>query len=285
MYLKGFLSCFIFMCCISFSLLSAGEEKKSSVEGVGVDKARLIVHRDSFTPPLSFKPMVTINSVKAFYLPRGHHAVLDIDPGEYTVLFDWKAGHGPSDSEVKLDLKAGESTYVKWSGSLSLPISGFIESGVFVNASGSDNVDLTESKKITRWHLQWLRQSVGGFDAEETLNERYALTIDNQKIIEDFIKGDDQQKLQVIKYLNRIQLYDEEILSVMEKMVLENYKTDFQSKANYQALVHVAKFIASSGMAEFKDTINQVRLNATHSRVRKYGKRFMEVYYGFSGKE
>lgn len=232
-------------------------------------KATLIIHREKLSPPFSFKPLIEINTVKAFYLPRGYHAKLILEPGAYHIQSNWKAAHGVSDGSLDIDLRAGETTYVamnSWLGGRS-------------NLKESKR-DLTKSREVTRFHPQWTLGGNGGYVTEETLNERYDITINTEKLLEDFSAGDDAQKMELAKYLIRREIYDETLLIEFEKAALHRYKNNILTKLEAQPLAFMFKYVASSRLPEFKASIAEIKLNAKSKYVRKYAKNYLYLYYG-----
>lgn len=254
-------------------------------EEIKPGKAKLVIVRKSKSPPLAYKPLIEINGVPAFYLPRGYHAELDLNPGDYTIKSDWKVIHGVPDREVKVALKAGEKSVVVLSNSMSffmIPAGG----GGGVSASiGSEldegrDIDLTNSRRLTRFHPKLAHSAVGGYVPDETPNQKYQLSLDNEKIIKDFIVGDDAEKLKLARYLLKIEYYDESIMIEFEKYILDNYLKPYEKKLDVQALAYSCRYIASSKMIEFKSTINDVSISAPNKHLRRYNKGYLEAYYG-----
>jgi len=260
------------------ALAFSGNE--SAIEKAPPQKSTLIIHRARYTPPLMFKPMIVINSVKAFRLPRGYHAALELDPGEYNILADWKKGHGVADKTLDVKLSAGETAYIAVGSSVDVSMIAFGGVNIHSNLSSGEATDLSNSIKITRWHAQWLNQAVGGFTPEETLNQRYSLSIDNAALVADFERGNNQEKYKIARYLLAHELYEEEILMSFEKEVLATYKNNFKNKEESVPLIFICKYIAASQMEEFKGTIKKVHKEAADKRVSKYARSFMTKYYG-----
>ena len=162
------------------------------------EKATLVVFRGAKSVPLMFKPMIRINGTPAFYLPRGYHAELELEPGEYFIKSDWKAAHGAPDRETSVVLEAGRKTIVQ----LKSSIEGFGNA----TSIGSDieqsatSINLSKSRKVTRYQPSWVEAGVGGFLPEPSKNERYGLSLDAELAMGDFKKGGDAEKLGLIRY-------------------------------------------------------------------------------------
>lgn len=243
---------------------------------VAEGKAKVFIYRDKFTPPLAFKPMITINDVKAFYLPRGYHADLELDPGMYVVLADWGAMHGVADREINIELAAGETYYININTGMYWTPIGI---GTVSSMGEVEEVDLSESVKITRWHYDWVSKSVGGFQTEPTLNERFELTINTDKLLQSFAEGSEQNKQDIARYLLHHQIFDETILMVFEQEVLDRYQDDFANKAAVSPLVFVLRYLAESRMEEFKPTVYKVRDETNNKHLLRYSKKFIKNYY------
>ena len=256
----------------------ASAENQDSQENI-VEKAKLIIYRPDISPPLAYKPMIEINSVKAFYLPRGYHAEMNLDPGEYHLKADWKPFHGVSDKELVVNIQAGKTAYVSLNNSLDIAAIILGSMGINSKVSEESQVDLSGSRKITRYQSDWLNSSTGGFVPDETLNERYDLTINNEKIIEDFLNSDDSKKMEIARYLIGREIYDEQILIVFEQVALENYKKQYANKNDAQPLAFICKYIASSRMPEFKPTIAKISTGASSKYIRGYASKYLNAYY------
>lgn len=246
-------------------------------------KALLVIYRPSFSPPLLYKPLMTINSVKAFHLPKGYHALLEIDPGEYEVLADWKVMHGPADSKVSVSLTAGETYYLRVDNVIN--VISALALGVVSIDSGlkKDNgFNIEKSIKVTRFHPQWLRNTVGGFVPEETLRDRYDLSVDNVLVMKDFEAGSMAERLKIVKFLLSVGVYEEEILGEIEKELLQIYKVAFEDKEKIRYPAYLARYLAASTMSEFIETVDEVRLNGGTKYLRKRAKGYMERYYGMT---
>lgn len=116
--------------------------------------------------------------------------------------------------------------------------------------------------------------------SNSSLNQRYNLTVDSKKIIEDFKSYDDQGKYNIVRYLLKHEIYEEEILKAVEAAVLSSCKTKFNTKVEYAPLAHMCKYLSSSKMPQYRATLEEVHLNAGHKNIKKYAKKFLMSYYG-----
>ncbi len=278
---------FVSVITVMLTYFPASEAQEIRSENDSGSKAKLIIYRKKFSPPLAFKPLITINSIKAFYLPRGYHAELLLDPGDYIILADWKTGHGVADRDISISLVPGDEKVIEVASDVNFTAvalgGGIAVAGGLATESAVEEkrtIDLSKSVKITRWHAQWLGESVGGFVPEKTMQERYSLSIDNALLIDDFEKGNLQEKLSITRFLARYEIYEEEILMSFEKEILSTYKNVYEKKADLVPLVHMCKYLARSKMKEFRETIETVKNEATDKRVRKYAESYLKSYYG-----
>ena len=173
------------------------------------------------------------------------------------------------DRSLDVDLRAGETVYVvmnSWLGGRS-------------SLKESDE-DIGRSRELTRFHAQWRQKYPAEFAAEETLNQRYDITIDTEKLLEDFSAGDDAKKMELAKYLIRREIHDENLLVEFEKAALERYKNNYLTKLEVQPVAYMFKYVASSRLPEFRDSIAEIKKNAKSKYVRKYAKNYLYLYYG-----
>jgi len=244
------------------------------------EKATLIIHRAKMSPPLAFKPLITINAVKAFYLPKGHHAELTLDPGEYTILADWKPQHGVADREITIQLQPGDAKAIEIKNKLDLSSIGTTNSQLA--SDQTNDIDLSKSTKISLWHPQWLLGSTAEseYTEPESLHRRYNLRIDTQLLIDDYKSAGDQQKLTLIKFLAKHHIFEDEILDVVHSDVTLNYQKAFETKLAYAPFVHMCKYLARTRNPAFQDTLINVANESPVKRVQKYARSFLRDFYG-----
>lgn len=224
--------------------------------------------------------MIHVNSVRAFYLPRGHHAELELAPGNYEILADWRARHGVPDRNVNVELVAGQEVYLEMGNSLGV----FFIGGSSVVTSNSsleevDKADLSNSREISRWERQW-RQSEHAISVPLTLNERYELSVNVGKILDEFVKANAKEKKEIFNFLWSRKIFEDEILIAFEDEILSRYDQPSIGKHEVDFLAHGLKYIASSQRKGFISTLEKVRDGKTNKKLGKYAKKFLLEYYG-----
>lgn len=276
--IKKFFIAFL-MCIFSVAALAVDKlpEEKGAAE---TERSKLIILRSRNSPPIAYKPMIVINGTKAFHLPVGYHAELDMNPGKYHIKADWKLRHGVKDQELDVELKPGMTTYVQVITSLEVAMAVTGSAVPIGSIQELKQADLNNSRGVSRFDPQWSSGAVGGVARVKTLNEHYELTVNNEKIIDDFQKGGDAKKLEIVRYLINREIYEEEILAVVESHILENYKTTYKNKEEMQHLIFECKYIASSRMPEFKPTLYEVKNGSVNMPLRKYAQSFLASYFG-----
>ncbi len=264
-----------------FSSVNGYAEAASAKTDVA-QKAKLIIFRERFSPPLNYKPLININSIKAFYLPRGHHAELELAPGKYNVLADWKVLHGVRDSSIDIELSAGEIKYLDLGTSLTAVLIGGVvgmSMGGGLEDGNSNSVDLSDSRKVSRWHANW---KYSGFSGErtETMNERYELTLNVEKLLTDLSVGDPKKKMKIFRFLLSRKIYEDEILIAFEDEILSSYESPGLARGDIVFLAHACRYLASSQNRDFVPTLEKVRVNTVNKKLNKYARNFLKDYYG-----
>jgi len=220
-------------------------------------------------------------------LPHGYHAKLKLDPGKYTIMSDWKPLHGPSDKTVEVELKKGQSTWLKVGTSLNVFFVGDISSGMEVQSTlkegGNKSFDLNKSRPISRWHADWVQQQTGVYGNPR--HEKYDVQIDTAKVIADIEESTPQQQIEIYKYLIHHSFYEEEILIKAEQLLLENYTSDVIDETQEQWMAFMSKYLGSSRMPEFKGALIKVCNGSTDKKIKRYARRFLKGFYDVDVKQ
>ncbi|WP_317932949.1 hypothetical protein [Halioxenophilus sp. WMMB6] len=243
------------------------------------EQGLLVVVRPLASPPLAYKPMLTINAVNAFALPHGYHALVRVAPGEYQLTADWQGRGQVGNSSLSVTVQANTTTYVLLNNAAVTPNS---SSGPTITSELqiTEQVKLTDSHKITRFDRQWLSTHQRGRLPAETLNERYGLSLNHETLLNDFTRGSDNKKMEVARYLINLGYYDESLLVEFERELLAQYHRIYGSKQEAQPLAYICKYVAASRWPEFTATLTEVRRNAGDAYIRKYAARYLDTYYG-----
>lgn len=264
---------------------SMSAEISENTEGAkeSSEKAKLIIYRKKFTPPLNFKPLFSFNGLKAFHLPRNSHAEVELDPGLVTIKADWKVMHGVPDSELQIELQPGEVRYLNMATSLSPVIMGpVVNMDTKSNLHFSEYVDLSESRLITRRHKIWLINS-GDFETPQTLDAKlkrqYQFSMDYQLLAKDIVESDLSEKKDLMAFINRHELYEDEVLSAIEDVILAEYKNEALTPHQVKIIATLCKTISTSGRMEYRDLIVEVNANAFDKKLQKYTEKYLSRYF------
>ncbi len=68
--------------------------------------------------PKSHSPTIYINQTKVVDLSRNEYTYLYVKPGKYVIRNTWPSGAGITDQEIQLSAIAGETYYVRLSGTI-----------------------------------------------------------------------------------------------------------------------------------------------------------------------
>lgn len=227
--------------------------------------ATLIVYRPKGSPPLLYKPMLVLNNWPALSLPHGHHAIFQLVPGTYSVVADWKALRGPSDSKVEVTLVSGKETYVKLDTTVSLPVSGHISGGLMETS----NTYLSSSKL--------LKSRARGWYSENPYTAGGPL-FDYKIIIKDLQSDDYEVKRAAARLVANNGIYIKSVLDVLEQEVLENYKKELDSRLEFDSIAWLCRALAQSGKISYKPTLSVVSEEATNKKLKKYARKYIDRF-------
>ncbi|NIB44240.1 hypothetical protein HBA55_31865 [Pseudomaricurvus alkylphenolicus] len=73
-------------------------------------------------------------------------------------------------------------------------------------------------------------------------------------------------------------LYEESLMDLLEQQLLANYQTDSGHRLYVDSWAWVCKALAGSRNPKYKATIEKVAQQATHKKLRKYAKKYLQYY-------
>ncbi|GLS27424.1 hypothetical protein [Marinibactrum halimedae] len=258
---------FLFLYFLNIHFVYAGNQSDNQMAGKEVKQpqATLIVFRPDFTPPLVFKPTILINNLKAIVLPRSHYAKFDLIPGQYTVIADWKTGHGVSDSQFDVNLLPGETTFLTLDTTMSVPAVGNFSGSLYE----SNHVDLSDFRELKRRESGWY------------LSNPYLSgdsVLDYDKIIKDIQSSDYSVKRASARFIAENGIYVKPILDVLEQEILRHYTDDLDTRLKFDSIAWLCRALAQSGNQSYRPTLVRVSKEAGNSKLKKYAKKYLKKF-------
>lgn len=229
--------------------------------------ATLVVFRPSFSPPLAYKPMITINGRKAFYLSRGCKFDVKLLPGEYKIGVNWGKWHGVQDVKSSLVVLAGGDTRYFKNATYLMPL--IVGNLNITNVS--DGADLSGIKSCDRWQADWLvRNSMVPRVFQKHFNE------DN--LVEDIKNQNYGVRREVISFITRNGAYTDRVLKALKVEILKFYLEPFSSNDDLKSISSLSRALVQSESSSYKKFLYEVVSNPKDIRLGRYTKKYISKY-------
>ncbi len=250
---------------------SAAVAQASSDEGLNTSaETQLIIFRPNFSPPLAFKPMIRVNGKPIARLPRNQHIVLSVKPGRFEVQANWGEWHGVNDSAAKIEIARGETSFVRITNRMNLPI----PSATYSSLDSVEAPELSTSIQIRRVFPGW-------YIDNESIPD--ALQVDYSDRVSWFIAqlsgGIPSQQIRTAKSITNEQLFSDAILSTLEMQLRHASDEPLSTRIELEAAAWMCRALANSADPRYLPFLKDLGNEAANKKLRKYAKRYVRKYY------